>query len=141
MLPNAYQQYKKQSINTMTPVDLLLKLYDEFVFQAKKALMLKDAGDSNASGQAFLKCRKIIGALNNSLDMQYNVSENLELLYEFFDRTIADAVFNGKTDDVEKIIGMVKELRETFAQAQKEHRIKTSPSALSQQSRGIKVTG
>ena len=37
MGPQGYQQYKEQSINTMTPGELLMLLYDELVKRGARA--------------------------------------------------------------------------------------------------------
>ena len=81
---NPYQKYQQQSIMTMTPGELLLKLYDETVKQLRygeDALQQKQYDRANTSLQ---KAQRIISHLNKTLAMEYEISQNLEALYDFF---------------------------------------------------------
>lgn len=79
-----FQQYKEQSINTMTQGELLLLLYDELVkrlTQAELALGKENWALFEASVQRSID---IINYLDQTLDQQYPISANLTQLYEYF---------------------------------------------------------
>lgn len=114
---NPYQKYQQQSIMTMTPGELLLKLFDETIKQlhhAKDALAQKQYEQANAAMQ---KATRIISHLNKTLDMQYEISKNLEQLYDFFMHKITQANIYKDAKHLEEILPMVEELRDSFAQA------------------------
>lgn len=79
-----YQQYKEQSIATMTQEELLLLLYDELVkrlVQAELALDKKEYPLFEASVQRGIE---IIDYLDSTLDRKYEISHSLGRLYEYF---------------------------------------------------------
>ena len=86
-----YQQYKEQSIATMTQEELLLLLYDELVkrlMQAELALDKKEYPLFEASVQRGIE---IIDYLDSTLDRKYEISHNLGRLYEYFDYELGRA--------------------------------------------------
>ena len=117
---NPYQKYQQQSIMTMTPGELLLKLYDETVKQlryAEDALRQKKYERANTSLQ---KAQRIISHLNKTLSMEYEIAQNLEALYDFFIYKITQANIHKDASHIEEILPMVTELRDAFAQAEKQ---------------------
>ncbi len=117
---NPYQKYQQQSIMTMTPGELLLKLYDETVKQlryAEDALRQKQYERANTSLQ---KAQRIISHLNKTLSMEYEIAQNLEALYDFFIYKITQANIHKDASHIEEILPMVTELRDAFAQAEKQ---------------------
>lgn len=117
---NPYQKYQQQSIMTMTPGELLLKLYDETVKQlrqAEDALAQKQLERANSSLQ---KAQRIISHLNQTLVMDYEISKNLEALYDFFIYKITQANIHKDASHIEEILPMIVDLRDAYAQAEKQ---------------------
>ena len=117
---NPYQKYKQQSIMTMTPGELLLKLFDETIKQlhyAQDALPQKQYEQANASMQ---KATRIISHLNKTLEMQYEISKNLEQLYDFFIHKITQANIYKDPSHIAEILPMIEDLRDAFAQADRQ---------------------
>ena len=65
-----YQQYKEQSINTMTQGELLLLLYDELVKRATRAELALDKQDYPLFEASIDRCLEIIRYLDDTLDRQ-----------------------------------------------------------------------
>ena len=63
-----YQQYKEQSINTMTQGELLLLLYDELVKRATRAELALDKQDYPLFEASIDRCLEIIRYLDDTLD-------------------------------------------------------------------------
>lgn len=117
---NPYQKYQQQSIMTMTPGELLLKLYDEAIKQLRygeDALQQKQYERANTSLQ---KAERIISHLNKTLVMEYEISRNLEALYDFFTYKIRQANVHKDATHIGEILPMVSDLRDAFAQAEKQ---------------------
>ncbi|MEA5010193.1 MAG: flagellar export chaperone FliS [Angelakisella sp.] len=121
---NPYEQYRQQSIMTMTQGEILIKLYEEIVKQLSSAVIHIQKKDYFLSNQSLQKSQRILGYLTSTLDTKYDVSENLALLYDFFNQNIIDANIKKDPAILEEIIPMVSELRDTFAQADRLSRIK-----------------
>ena len=117
---NPYQKYQQQSIMTLTPGELLLRLFDEAIKQlryAEEQLAQKQFDHANAAMQ---KASRIISHLNKTLDMQYEISKNLEQLYDFFLHKITQANLHKDVTHLQEIVPMIQELRDTFAQADRQ---------------------
>ena len=119
---NPYESYKKQSIMTMTPGDMLLTLYDEILKQgetAKVAMERKEYGDVN---RALQKAQRILSHLKATLDFKYDIAKNLNALYDYFIRRLVDANMHKENGPIDEVLPMIEELRDTFAQADKNSR-------------------
>ena len=114
-----YQGYKEQGINEMTPGELLLLLYDELVKRLIRADLALGKGDYSLFEASVDRCLEIIRYLDDTLDMQYPISENLAKLYEFFCYELARVQSGRNQTEMERVKGMVMELRESFRAAQK----------------------
>ena len=114
-----FQQYKEQSINTMTQGELLLLLYDELVkrlTQAELALGKENWPLFEASVQRGVD---IIEYLDQTLDKQYPISANLTRLYEYFTYELGRVKIGRREDLLAHVKSMIGELRDAFRQAQK----------------------
>ena len=114
-----FQQYKEQSINTMTRGELLLLLYDELVkrlTQAELALSKENWPVFEASVQRGID---IIDYLDQTLDKQYPISANLTQLYEYFTYELGRVKIGRRNDPLNHVKSMVNELRDAFREAQK----------------------
>ena len=72
---NPYQQYKEQSLNTLSPGEIVVKLYDELIKQMRISLIGIEKKDYAQVNNALNKAQTIIGTLESSLDMKYEVSK------------------------------------------------------------------
>lgn len=114
---NPYAQYKKQSVTTMTPVEVVIRLYSEIERQLAIGIKcVEEDKDYAKSNNAFIKAEDCIDALREALDMSVPISQNLDSLYIFFYKTIVHANVSKDCTEVKKIIPMVGELRGAFTQ-------------------------
>lgn len=116
---HGYQQYKAQSINTMTSGELLMLLYDELIKRLTRAEIALQNQNFELFDESIIRSREIIRYLDDTLDMQYPISHDLHRLYDFFSYELS-RVQAGRN---EKVLAEVKprltDLRDTFRQAQK----------------------
>lgn len=113
---NPYAQYKKSSVETMTPVEVVIKLYSEIEKQCSIGMAFVEKKDFARSNDAFCKAEDCIDALRDSLDMSIPISQNLDDLYVFFYKTIVKANINKDLTDLKKVVPMISELRGTWTQ-------------------------
>lgn len=116
MQANAYQQYKQQSVTTMTPMEIILKLYGETEKEITRAMLAIDAGSIPTANTSILKAQNIINTLRNALDMKFEVSANLSSMYDYFLERLVGANLKKDKAILEEILPMITELRETFTQ-------------------------
>ena len=114
---NPYSAYKKQSVVTMTPVEVVIRLYSEIERQLAIAVSaVEETPDIAKANNAFIKAQDCIDALREALDMSIPIANNLEQLYVFFYNEIVKANIHKECSTVKKIIPMVAELRDAFTQ-------------------------
>ena len=114
-----YQQYKEQSINSMTPGELLLLLYDELVKRGILASLALDKADWPAFEGAVDRCMDIIKYLDETLDRQYPISRDLSRMYEYFTYQLGRIKIGRNKTELENLKPMLAEMRDAFHGAEK----------------------
>lgn len=116
---NPYQQYQQNTINTSTPQELTLMLYNGLVRFLKLAQQGIEEKNIEKANNNIIKAENIITEFMCTLDMQYEVSKSLFTLYEYMNRRLLEANIKKDKAIVEEITGYAEELRDTWAQAMK----------------------
>ena len=114
--------YRRQDVLTAGPVDLIVMLYDAL----KKNIILGKRGitknDVPGAHKALMKAQLILTELINSLDMNYEISNELLGIYEFALKGIADANIQKNIEPLEPIIEMVDEIRSAWKEISSQSR-------------------
>ena len=114
-----YQHYREESLSTMTQGELLLMLYDGLVKRLTLAGLELEKKNYPAFETAEDKSTDIIHYLDDTLDHHYPISTNLSRLYEYFCYELSRVKSGRNATELERVRGMVSELRESFRQAEK----------------------
>ena len=114
-----FQQYKAQSVNTMTQGELLLLLYDELYKRLSQAELMLDQQNYPVYEASVERAIAIIEYLDATLDRQYPISKNLAQLYEYFTYELGRAKIGRRKEILTHVKTMINELRDDFRQAQK----------------------
>ena len=114
-----YQQYKQQSVNSMTPGELLLLLYDELVKRGTIASIALDKADYPTFEAAIDRCVDIINYLDETLDRQYPISRDLGRMYEYFTYQLGAIKIGRNKRELEQLRPMLAEMRDAFHTAEK----------------------
>lgn len=119
---NPYQKYQQQSVMTMTKGEMLTRLYDETIKQLSAAVLFIGERDYAGTNRALQKSQQILRYLKATLDFKYKISADLNALYDFFIDQTVQANIKKQTAPLEDIIPMVQDLRDAFAQADRNTR-------------------
>lgn len=114
-----YQGYKEQGINDLTPGELLLLLYDELVKRLLRADLALDKKDLPLFEASIDRSLDIIRYLDDTLDMQYPISRNLNRLYDYFSYELNRVKAGRNKTELDRVKTMVGELRDSFREAQR----------------------
>lgn len=114
-----YQQYKQQSINSMTPGELLLLLYDELVKRATIASIALEKKDYDLLESTVQRCIDIIHYLDETLDRQYPISRDLSRLYEYFTFQFRRVMIGRNAEVLNELRPRLSEMRDAFRIAEK----------------------
>lgn len=116
MIGNPYSAYKRQSVQTMTNVEVVIKLYSEIEKQMAIGVNATEHNDYKTANESFFKAQECINALRSVLDLSIPISRNLDSLYEFFNRECVKANLKKDVTEIKKIIPMISELKDAFVQ-------------------------
>ena len=114
-----YQQYKQQSINSMTPGELLLLLYDELVKRSTLASLALDKQDWPVFEAALDRCTDIVNYLDETLDHQYPISQDLARMYDYFTYEMGRIKVGRNKAELDRLRPMLADMRDAFHIAEK----------------------
>lgn len=122
MVNNAAEAYKRQQIMTATPEALTLMLYNgclKFMDEGMKAVEEKQWEAANIALQ---KAQAIISEFRITLNMDYDISKQLMPLYNYCYDRLVEGNMKSDVSKLEEAKGIIKELRDAWAQAMKKAR-------------------
>ena len=114
---NPYQSYQQNSVNTASPGELTLMLYNgclKFILLGKKAIV---AGKIEEKNTNIIKAQNIVHELMVTLNMDVAVSKDLMSLYDYMNRRLIEANLKNDIAALEEVEGLVTEFRNTWKEA------------------------
>ena len=120
--PYANANYKAKTIETYSPGELLVALFDGCILNLNKAKVHIEKKEIENAYHTLNKAQKIVRYLNASLDMKYPISEELRNLYDFFDRELTLINMRKDAAKIDELLPLIEELKVSFAQADKINR-------------------
>ena len=117
--PNPYQQYQQNVVNTSTPQELTLMLFNGLVKFLKLSIQGLEEKSIEKANNNIIRAQDIIAEFMNTLDMNYDVSHNLMSLYDYMRRRLEEANMKKDKAIAEEVLGYAEELRDTWGQAMK----------------------
>ena len=114
MNTRGYQQYKAQTLNTMTQGELLNLVLDELVKRLLRGDLALKQGDYPAFEAAIDRCIMIVRYLDDTLDRRYEISHQLHRLYEFFCYDLNRIKIGRNQAELDRLRPLITDLRDTF---------------------------
>ena len=102
--------YKSTSVNTSSPSDLVLMMYDGII-------LLEDPVEFHqVINRNIQKAQAIIRELRSSLDMDKatEFGETMAGLYDYFDRRLQEANMDKKPEPIDEVMERVKTIRDAW---------------------------
>ncbi len=119
MNARGYQQYKQQSLNTMTPGELLLLVLDELVKRLMRGDLALQQQDYELFEASIDRCIAIVRYLDDTLDRKYEISRELHRLYEFFSYDLNRIKIGRNKQELDRLSPLIIDLRDTFRMAER----------------------
>ena len=110
--------YRRTEIESRTPLELVVMLYDgalRFIGDARQAI---DNGDIARRRTAVSRALAIVSELQNTLDMRNGaeIASSLDGLYSFVNKRLMDASFSQSVAPLDDAMRVLTTLREGWAQ-------------------------
>lgn len=121
---NPYASYKTQSIQTMTPGEMIVSLYEGLIKQLNIALISIEDKNIAEAHTSLIKSQDIIAYLISTLNPEIEISKSILPYYELFQRQIIEANFKKDTKIILDVLPLIEEFKQIFIQADKINRIK-----------------
>lgn len=102
---------------TMTQGQMLTTVYDELIKQLNMALLAFEKNSIPEINRSLQKSQHIINELKGALNFEYSISNDLNDIYNFFNRAIINSNVKKDSSDISDILQMVTELRNVFSEA------------------------
>ncbi len=119
MTMNAAAAYQDNKVLTATPAELTLMLYDGVIKFCNMAVMAIEKNDVSKAHLNIIKAENIILELKATLNFNYPISNELDVLYEYIYKRLTDANLIKDTEILEEVLNLVRELRDTWKEAMK----------------------
>lgn len=117
MAINVAAAYLDNKIKTATPAELTLMLYDGSIKFCNIAIMAIEENDNSKANTNIIKAQKIMLELRSSLDHEYEISKNLDLLYEYIYSELIEANMKKDKNVLDEVLESLRELRDTWKEA------------------------
>jgi flagellar secretion chaperone FliS len=115
----AYQQYQNNMVNTASPQELTLMLYNGLIKFLNLSIQGIEEKSIEKASNNLIKSQNIIQEFMNTLNMKYEVSNGLLTLYDYMNSRLVEANIKKDIAIVEEIRGLAEELRDAWIQAMK----------------------
>ncbi|WP_416293765.1 flagellar export chaperone FliS [Paenibacillus illinoisensis] len=119
MIKSPYDQYRQSSVQTSSPGQLLIMLYDGAIRFVRTAIDGMGSKDYQKVTLNLGKAQTIVSELSVTLDRSADIAKNLNALYEYINFLLIDANTKKSAEPAEEALGYLKELKETWVQANK----------------------
>lgn len=119
MITSPYDKYRQSAVQTSSPSQLLLMLFDGAIRFAKTGIEGIDEHDYEKVSTFLGKTQSIVNELLATLDRSYDVAKTLAPLYEYINYLFIQSNIKKSKAEAEEAIGYLVDLRQTFAQAAK----------------------
>lgn len=109
--------YKKQSVYSMTQGEMLILLYDELLKRLKRSKIRIQKEDFVNFEADMTRAKEIVRYLRKILNMNYPISQELSRLYTFYESHMSRIIASRNIGQIDELIPMIEDLRGAFHEA------------------------
>jgi len=115
--PNPYDKYLENRISTASKEELTLMLYDGALKFCNQAISALEAKEIEKAGGLIIRVENIIREFQLTLDRKYEVTKNLDMLYEYIHRQLVEANLHKDVGVLQEVQFLLRELRDMWKDA------------------------
>lgn len=114
---NPYSAYRRQDLETTSKNELVGKLYESAALSLRLAKGFIGERQLDKASAQLIRGQNIMIALNDSLDMRYEISGQLRTVYSYLFRRMQEANIRKDTAILDEAADILSGLRDTWAKA------------------------
>lgn len=122
MAYNAIAAYQNNTVQTASPAELTLMLYEGAIKFCNIALMGMEQNDLQKTNDNIIKAQKIIVEFRATLDPKYPVSKDFDVVYDYIYRRLIDANIAKDKQILEEALQYIREMRDTWKEVMRLNR-------------------
>ena len=123
MAMNAAQIYQGNRINTASPAELTLMLYEGAIKFCNIAIGALEKDDRQKANTNLIKAQKIIVEFRSTLDFKYPVAKQFDIVYDYIYRRLVEANINKDKEIAEEALKYIREMRDTWKEVMRRNHI------------------
>ena len=116
---NPAAAYQGSKINTATPADLTLMLYEGAIKFCNIAITGINENDIMKAHNNIIKAEKIITELRQTLNHKYPVAKEFDTVYDYIYRRMVEANISKDKDILEEVLEYLRGMRDTWKEVMK----------------------
>lgn len=111
---NPYAAYNNSKIQTATPAELTLLLYEGAIKFTNIAIVAMEKNDVQKAHDNIMKTEKIIEEFQATLDHKYPVAKDFEAVYSYLLKRLFDANIRKDLEILEEVLRHLRTMRDTW---------------------------
>lgn len=111
--------YQSNKINTATPAELTLMLYEGAIKFCNIALSGMEEKNNTKINTNILKAEKIITHLRATLDGKYPIAKDFDKVYSYIYDCLLNANIKKDKEKLEEALSYIREMRDTWKEVMK----------------------
>lgn len=123
MTNNAASAYQNSAIQTASPAELTLMLYEGAIKFCNIALIALEKKDYNKVNENLKKAQRIITEFRVTLDHKYPVWEDFDRVYDYIYRRLVEGNINKDKEIIEDALKYIREMRDTWKEVMKINKV------------------
>ena len=115
--PNPYDKYLENRVATASKEELTLMLYDGALKFCNQAIAALEAKEIEKASGLIIRVENIIREFQLTLNRKYEVTKNLDMLYDYIHRQLVEANLHKSIDILQEMQFLLRELRDMWKTA------------------------
>lgn len=117
---NPYANYANTKIQTATPAQLTLMLYDGAIKFCNLAINAVEEGQIEMANTNIKKVEAIIAEFRATLNFKYPVAKDFDNVYEYLGRRLLEANLHKDKKILEEVLSHLRVMRETWTEVMRQ---------------------
>lgn len=120
-LNNAAAHYQGTKVNTASPAELTLMLYEGAIKFCNIGILGFETGDYEKVSNNIIKVQNIITELRATLDFKYPTAKDFDVVYEYVNNLLIQANIKKEVELLNQALDQIREMRDLWKEVMKQN--------------------